>query len=94
VDISHVVTDDTADAHMGTFFMLPDQERVFYQRRHSSFAKQAAPGLFPWDSVFGTGDGVWYHATGISPLCSDAAADNWSESLRVAARLNVPIRCV
>ncbi len=80
---------------MGLFTVLPDQKRVFYQRRLSSFARAAPEVPYPWDAVFAgasAGAGTWLHATGITPLCSDAAHAHWNAHLVAAREKGVPIR--
>ena len=84
--------DGSAEADVGLFSVLPDQKRVFYQRRMSSFARALTDVSFPWADILGTGD-VWYHATGITPLCSENAYVHWNQSLVKARELGVPIRC-
>ncbi len=87
---------------MGTFTVLPSERRVHYQRSHSAFAMQPIDA-FQWRQIYtytgntggkggnGSGRVGWIHATGISPLCSDTAAHNWSQHLIEAHALSIPV---
>ncbi len=95
VAIDHLRVDSSAEAELGLFSMLPDQKRVAYQRRMSSFARASVDVAFPWRDIFAAtaaGTGLWYHATGITPLCSSNAHFHWDQSLTAAKELGIPIR--
>ncbi len=90
VAVGHVRTDAAPGAEVGLFTVLPDQKRVFYQRRLSSFARQDTATPYPWAEVFA--GPTWLHATGITPLCSEEAFLHWDAHLTAARAAGVPIR--
>jgi len=61
---------------MGIYHLIPDEGRVEYDRKDSAFAKQEK-GQFKetWDKV--AQDTKWLHMTGITPMCSQSAKENW-----------------
>eukprot|EP00051_Salpingoeca_urceolata_P033043 m.18593 g.18593 ORF g.18593 m.18593 type:complete len:709 (+) comp5752_c0_seq2:2506-4632(+) len=80
-------------AECGTFFVLPEQKTVHYQRRNSAFAQQA-PNLFDWPKVFSelhASGPVWLHMTGITPMISPKSRLAWTQALEAAHRLNIPV---
>lgn len=83
-----VVTDEKDSAEMGVFYVLPEEGRVHYQRRHSSFAVQR-PGLFDWSKSLGGAS--WLHLTGITPMLGEGCASNWVAAAQAAGAAQIPI---
>eukprot|EP00501_MAST-03F_sp_TOSAG23-6_P001954 GSMAST32.ASY1.ANO1.2038.1 assembled CDS len=82
VGINHVHIDPKGE--MGIFYVLPDEKRVQYQRRTSSF--WVAQPNFNWYNIFTSPILCdWVHATGITPLCGVLAQ---SLGLTVSIDLN------
>jgi sugar/nucleoside kinase (ribokinase family) len=80
------------DGVLGIFYVLPDEKRVQYQRRFSSFRVAQPVRGFDWPTILSQPEPCdWVHATGITPLCGAAARAQWKAHLRAAAALSVPI---
>jgi len=64
------------NSKMGIYHLIPDEARVEYDRKDSAFAKQEK-GQFKdtWDKI--AQDTKWLHMTGITPMCSQSAKENW-----------------
>eukprot|EP00048_Salpingoeca_helianthica_P015701 m.228137 g.228137 ORF g.228137 m.228137 type:complete len:640 (-) comp17410_c0_seq1:45-1964(-) len=78
-------------ADVGVFVVLPEQQTVHYQRRHSAFALHD-PAIFNWDKILSTLPGKqWLHVTGITPLVSAQALASWQGVLAAAQRLAIPV---
>ena len=50
VDLSHVNYEE--DSEIGTFYIIPEEKRVHYQRKHSAWANQKIE-QFTWKSILG-----------------------------------------
>ena len=75
---------------LGIFTVLPEQQTVHYQRRHSAFALHE-PGSLDWPSLLHVdGAAPWLHVTGITPLVSAPARQSWDGALHAAARAGLP----
>ncbi|CAE8708839.1 unnamed protein product [Polarella glacialis] len=81
-------------AEVGTFFVLPEEARVHYQRQHSAFCTQRA-GLFDWQAILAErsseGGRAWLHMTGITPMLGQQAASCWTAAIRAASAARVPV---
>ena len=64
VDMSEVIYKENSE--IGTFFVLPEEKKVHYQRAHSAWALQEKDE-FDWNR-FLSKPNAWLHITGISPL--------------------------
>ena len=67
VDMS--LTAEIPNMEIGTFFVIPDERRVHYQRSHSAWKFQGKD-IFNWKDVLNR-KGAWLHVTGISPLTGE-----------------------
>jgi len=90
VDVTSMMLREGAD--VGTFTVQPELRTVFYQRSQSAFAQQRE-GAFEWDAYLAGHETTFLHCTGITPMCSAAAAVNWTAHIEAAAKAGVPIIC-
>lgn len=93
VQMEHALRDDHDTANLGLFFVIPDEKRVQYQRRNSSFGRQSASNLFDWRKILlqESDSRVWVHMTGITPLCGTGARENWRAMVATASALQLPV---
>jgi Entner-Doudoroff aldolase len=89
VSIKHCLTDDTT-GEVGSFTVIPEEKRVHYRRKSSSFWKQSGDEL-KWEHIMKDCSAAWCHATGISPLCGSGARTSWEEHLRVCEQMKIPV---
>jgi len=87
VSLEHCHLDEGGE--VGTYTVLPEEGRVHFERKHSSFALQNE-GLVQWDKIFSKGL-TWLHLTGISAMCCSAAARCWAVGFETAAKAGCPI---
>lgn len=79
------------NSDLGTFYVLPEERTVHYQRRHSAFALHD-PEQLDWSTLLDTPQ-PWLHVTGITPLISEAARRSWERALGRAAEASIPTSC-
>eukprot|EP00940_MAST-03C_sp_MAST-3C-sp2_P002394 g2394.t1 len=94
VDTTFSLTDASERAELGSFYVIPDEKRVQYQRQHSSFWRQDWPDLFDWRDIIlksSQRHRVWVHQTGITPLCGVGAKENWKALMTACIALGTPI---
>jgi 2-dehydro-3-deoxygluconokinase len=65
----------------GTFIVVPEEKRVYYNRRDSAFARHQSR-LFDWPTLLK--DCTWLHMTGITPPLSGTALTSWQRALDYA----------
>eukprot|EP00965_Chrysotila_dentata_P140219 4635825-Pleurochrysis_carterae.AAC.2 len=73
---------------LGIYTMLPEEQTVHYQRKHSAFATHS-PDDLNWASLMkmdGGADPSWLQMTGITPLISTAACESWKRALEHAKK--------
>lgn len=91
VRMDYVVTHGGEEAEVGCFHVIPEENRVHYQRRHSAFCTQPA-GLFDWSSALSErGEGAWLHLTGITPMLGTQPAASWAAAIDAAVAQGAPI---
>eukprot|EP01114_Cavostelium_apophysatum_P004421 TRINITY_DN1464_c1_g1_i4.p1 TRINITY_DN1464_c1_g1~~TRINITY_DN1464_c1_g1_i4.p1 ORF type:complete len:542 (+),score=130.41 TRINITY_DN1464_c1_g1_i4:279-1904(+) len=88
IGMKHVMLKENEE--VGVFYVIPDEKRVFYQRKHSAWARQDQ-NIFDWKQIFAEQARPWYHVTGISPLTAPGPAHNWARSVETAIELGIPI---
>jgi len=87
VCLDHCAMDEGGE--IGTFTVLPEESKVHFQRKNSSFAGQPEE-LVAWKKILSPGR-TWLHLSGISPMISAAAANCWETGLKVAAVEGLPV---
>jgi hypothetical protein len=60
VDMSEIIIKDNTE--IGTFYVIPEEKRVHYQRKYSAWAQQQV-GEFNWEHFFNKPN-PWLHVTG------------------------------
>lgn len=92
VNLDHVILDEGGD--LGTYHVLPEENRVHYQRKHSAFCLQR-PGLFDWSEILKErcrdGSRAWLHLSGITPMLGNYPAASWCAAILAAAAAGSPV---
>ena len=77
------------DGEIGMFTVLPEEQKVHYQRRNSVFARHE-PATLDWPALLNA-PSPWLHMTGITPLISPQSRASWDAAIEHAARMRMPI---
>jgi len=91
----HMSTITLPNERLGTFTTVPEEKRVYYNRKDSAFARHN-PDLLNWNKLL-TVSGEqknavkWLHMTGITPMLGPSALRSWNNAIEKALTLHIPI---